>query len=551
MLQELPHRDGLGHPPQILVPFWRRGSSAFLKCVFFIIFGAACELYLLKDLEVICSHNEGKSSKGWFLQAYRRMAELELSVRYKTAPTRAGFGVMCALFPVWGLLSPILLGLFIGHVYRNPHVASSVATMVICFGLLGINLLGLILTAFTEDDKLYVSKDGISFPLFLLPFLQMRRNRGWSELKEAELIPSGSADDPGKLMLRFDTAAVGINLGGIDSSDQEQLLLAIELWGTNCSRSPALITYQTGLQNEIRGINQLSHTQMWEEELSRRFNATSFVPLEPDAVLRGGSLVITKQLAFGGLSAIYQAQWNSLQTVVVKEAVIPPNAEQEARARAEERIVREARLLMRLTHGNIARVLDHFVEDGRHYLLLEYVYGQDLRQYVKQNGPQSQEKVLEWAHQISDIVEYLHGQEPPIVHRDLTPDNLVLRNDGEVVLIDFGVANEFIGQATGTLVGKQAYMAPEQLRGKATLQSDLYSLGCTLFYLLIGRDPTPLMVAHPKTALPEVSDELDAIVAKLTEFEPEDRIQSATELKERLKPAGNPGELVSGGAPNE
>lgn len=477
------------------------------------------------------------------------MAELELSVRYQTAPTRAGFGVMCALFPVWGLLAPILLGLFMGHVYRNPHIATSVVTLVICFGLLGINLIGLILTAITEDDKLYVSKDGILFPLFLMPFLNMRRNRSWAELRDATLV-SEKNDQEGKLFLTFDSGSIGINLGGIDSADREQLLLAIELWGTNCNRSPLLIDYQTRLQNEIRGVNQLSHTQMWEEELSRRFNATSFVPLEPDAVLRDGSLKITKQLAFGGLSAIYQAQWNNLDTVVVKEAVIPPNADAESKTRAEERIIREAKLLMRLKHNNIARVLDHFVEAGRHYLLLEYVHGQDLRQYVKQNGPQTQDQVLEWATQIANIVEYLHAQEPPIIHRDLTPDNLVLRNDGEVVLIDFGVANEFIGQATGTLVGKQAYMPPEQLRGKAVQQSDLYSLGCSLFYLLIGRDPTPLSVAHPQKALPEIAQELDDLVAKLTEFEPEDRIQSASELKEKLKTI-RAEDLVGGGAPHE
>lgn len=477
------------------------------------------------------------------------MAELELSVRYKTTPTRVGFGVMCALFPVWGLMAPVLLGLFIGHVYRHPEVATSVATALICLTLLGTYFMGQFLTAITEDDKLYVSQDGIAFPLFLLPFLGFRRNRTWNELTGASLTQS-SADDAGKLLLTFDGSSIDINLGGIDTSDREQLMLAIELWGTNCQRSAALIDYQLKLQNEIRGISQLSYTQMWEEELSRRFNATSFVPLEPDAMLRNGTLQVTKQLAFGGLSAIYQAQWNKLDTVVVKEAVIPQNADEESKTRAEERIQREAQFLMRLKHDHIAKVLDHFIEEGRHYLLLEYVHGQDLRQYVKQNGPQNEEKVLEWSVQIADIIAYLHSQDPPIIHRDLTPDNLVLRNDGGVTLIDFGAANEFIGQATGTLVGKQAYMAPEQLRGKAVTQSDLYSLGCTIFYLLIGRDPTPLSTSRPRTALPAVSEELDAIVAKLTEFEPEDRIQNGDDLRVKLKGL-RPEELVSGGSPND
>ncbi|MGD9681691.1 MAG: serine/threonine protein kinase [Candidatus Obscuribacterales bacterium] len=460
-------------------------------------------------------------------------SDLELSVSYKTLPTRVGFTIMCALLPVWALMAPIVLGLFIGHITRNPGDASSWATMIICLGLLSIYIGGVLLTAFTEDDKLFVSKDGIAFPLFLLPLLKLRRNRGWTELRAADIIDS-EGDNP-RLLLTFDDSSVPISLKNIDRSETEQLLLSVELWGSSCQRSSQLVDYQSSLQNDLRGVSQLSYTQMWEEELGRRFSATSFVPLEPGAQLKGGKLKIVKQLAFGGLSAIYQAQENELDMVVVKESVIPENADPETRKQAEERIAREAKYLMRLSHPNIARVLDHFVEEGRHYLLLEYVHGQDLRQYVKQNGPQEEEKVLDWASQIASVVEYLHDQDPPIIHRDLTPDNLVLRNDGSVVLIDFGAANEFIGQATGTLVGKQAYMPAEQLRGKAVSQSDLYSLGGTIFYLLTGRDPTPLSVSHPKTVLPAISDRLDEIVANLTAFETEERTQRASDLKEALE----------------
>jgi len=463
------------------------------------------------------------------------MAELELSIRYKTLPTRVGFGVMCALVPVWALLAPVFLGLLIGYVSMHMEMLNSWPATLILLALLSVYLLGIALTAVTEDDKLFVSKDGIAFPLFLLPLLRFKRNRNWSELQDARLISFDNGDrSEERLILKFGNSTLPIDLSGVAASDREQLMLAIELWGTNWERSPELINYQTKLQNDLRGVSQLSYTQMWEEELSRRFTATSFVPLEPNATLRGGKLQIIKQLAFGGLSAIYQAQHNNVDLVVLKEAVIPQNADDQSRQAAEERIRREAQFLMRLEHEHIARVLDHFVEDGRHYLMLEYVHGQDLRQYVKQNGPQSKETVINWAVQIAGIVGYLHSQSPPIIHRDLTPDNLVLRNDGNVTLIDFGAANEFIGQATGTLVGKQAYMSPEQLRGKAVTQSDLYSLGCTLFFLLIGRDPIPLSVSHPKTALPELSDEIDRIVADLTGFEPEDRPQNAQALIEAL-----------------
>lgn len=317
-------------------------------------------------------------------------------------------------------------------------------------------------------------------------------------------------------------------------SDLEQFLLAIEIWGSNCQRSPELIQFQDQYQNENRGVEALSYTQMWEEELSRRFSSTSFVPLEPDHILKGGALKILRQLAFGGLSAIYLAQEDKSGVVVVKEAVIPANADEQSRAKALEMFEREARFLVKLDHPQIARVYDHFQEDGRNYLVLDYIRGQDLRQLVKQNGAQPEEKVIGWGVQIADILHYLHQQSPPMVHRDLTPDNLVLDNDDKVVLIDFGAANEFVGTATGTLVGKQAYISPEQLRGKASVKSDIYALGGTLHFLLTGADPEALSASHPKQQVEHISSALDDLVAQCTQMEEKDRPPNAKQIKEVL-----------------
>ena len=212
---------------------------------------------------------------------------------------------------------------------------------------------------------------------------------------------------------------------------------------------------------------------------------------------------------------------------MLKEAVVPAFASAQARRKAEEHFLREAEFLTRLKHERIAAVLDHFVEDGRNYLMLEYISGQDLRQYIGQNGPQSEERVLIWGKEIADILQYLHEQIPPIIHRDLTPDNLMLGRDGTISLIDFGAANELLSQSTGTLVGKQAYMAPEQLRGKATRQSDLYGLGATLYFLLTACDPVPLSVSHPRHVMADISPELDDLVALLTSFAESDRADSA------------------------
>lgn len=475
------------------------------------------------------------------------MADLELTVHCRTVPNRVGFTVMCALFPVWALIVPTCLGLVSAMVMQYP--ISAVVAFTLLFGLGIIPIASIFLTAYFEDDRLNLSKDGISFPLFMLGQLRLRRNRSWQELADASI--SRTMDGKDKVVLHFRGGeTMPLKAQWFNKSEMEQLLLSLELWGANCKRTPELVDYQRTLQNEGTGAGNQSYTQMWEEELSRRFNATSFVPLEPEHTLRGGELKVVKQIAFGGLSAIYLAQRNGTDMVVLKEAVVPSSADVETRRKAEEMFNREAALLVRLNHDNIAKVLDHFVDDSRNYLMLEYINGQDLRQYVKQNGPQSEAQVIEWGISIAEILKYLHKQNPPIIHRDLTPDNLVLKNDGTLRLIDFGAANQFVGTATGTLVGKQAYIAPEQLRGKADLQSDIYSFGGTLYYLLVGKDPMPLMGSHPKEILSDISEGMDALVAELTAFEKTQRTLSAHDAFVKLSAlkAKNEGSnLVAGG----
>ena len=276
---------------------------------------------------------------------------------------------------------------------------------------------------------------------------------------------------------------------------------------------------------------------MWEEELGRRFQATAFVPLEPGQSLVGGRIKIVSQLAFGGFSAIYLAQENQLDLVVLKEAVIPANADPSARAEAECRLLKEARILSGFQHPHVARVKDHFVDNGRHYLKMEYINGTDLRQYVKQHGPVNQVQAVEWGIQILEVLQAMHNQDPPILHRDLTPENLVL-SAGKIMLIDFGAANEFAGTATGTIVGKQSYMPAEQLRGKSVIASDIYAFGGTMHFLLTGIDPLPLAVAHPKTHMAALDDRLDQIIAGCSAFEPEDRYQSAKEVGQAFQELG-------------
>lgn len=452
------------------------------------------------------------------------MPQLQVTLRYKSRPVKVAFILLMASMPIWGLGAGMVFGFVIGTVMISPYAIPMMTLFVLCPAMIALIIAGLVATSFAENNRIYLSKDGISFPLFMLSRLGMKRHRNWDELISADLsgdryVTLSFAD--GKMLI--------LPLDKFSDTDLEQLLMSVEVWGANCKRSDELIEYQHQLQNKTQGLGQIGYTQMWEEELHRRFQSTAFVPLEPGKVVKNGKLKVIRQLAFGGLSAIYLAQENQTDLVVLKEAVIPPKADEAVRSAAEQHLIREAEILSRLQHPRIAKVMDHFVEGGRHYLQLEYINGTDLRQYVQQNGCVDHSTAIDWALQILEILNVLHNHTPPIIHRDLTPENLVLCKE-RVVLIDFGAANEFVGNATGTIVGKQAYMPPEQLRGKTTLQSDLYAFAGTMHYLLTGKDPMPLSVANPRSVDEKIDQRLNDVISKCSAFEPEDRYASAAEV---------------------
>jgi len=470
------------------------------------------------------------------------MAELTVRLDYKSPGRNVAIAALNLAFPFWGIASPAMVlycTVAMLHQMIYPKGADLLHHGALFLSCAGFSMMCLAARWQLSRDKLLVDNNGIQIPLLAENFPSTSAFIPWTSIKKVGVYPAIAGDWKDRSVVFFldgKKKPVRLNLNRLEPEQVEQLLLSIEAWGPNLQRESAV----GELQQELRAITatrqiEMSYTDMWEDELRRRFISTAFLPIEPGSMLRNGSIKIVRQLAMGGLSAVYLAQLDNKDLVVIKEAVIPDDAIESVKSKAQEMFEREAQFLMKLSHPGIVRVLDYFVDGGRHYLMLEHINGQDTRQLVRQNGPQKESTVIQWAIEIANTLKYLHEQEPPIVHRDLTPDNIVLRDDGSVMVIDFGAANEFIGTATGTLVGKQAYIAPEQLRGKTVTQSDLYALGCTLYFYLTGKEPEALSTSDPTTERSEVTADMAEVIKTLTQMEPEDRYQTAQQLIPVLK----------------
>lgn len=221
--------------------------------------------------------------------------------------------------------------------------------------------------------------------------------------------------------------------------------------------------------------------------------------------------------------------------VVLKEYVLPVHRGHLTAERTAEKLKAEAEILRKLDHPQIVRIEDAFIEDIRGYLVLEYVNGESLKSLIDRLGPASEKQVVDWTIQVCQILDYLHGLSPPVVHRDITPDNLLLQEDGTLKLVDFNVAYQVDSSSTATVVGKHSYIPPEQFRGKPTPQSDLYALGGTMHYLLTGKDPEPITRSHPRSLNPSVSEKLDQIVATATSVSAASRYENAQAMVSALR----------------
>ncbi|MEZ4660709.1 MAG: serine/threonine-protein kinase [Caldilineaceae bacterium] len=270
--------------------------------------------------------------------------------------------------------------------------------------------------------------------------------------------------------------------------------------------------------------------------------------LMPGNTLHQGRYIIEGRLGQGGMGTVYLATDRNLRAMRV---AIKENGET-SRA-IQEQFRREAEMLALLQHPNLPRVSNYFIESsGRQYLVMDYIDGQTLRELLaRATAPLSEADVSKWLDQILDTLEYMHnwmdpesGQQRPIIHRDIKPDNIKIASNGSLYLVDFGIAKVVSGDAT--MASQRAFsrgFSPlEQYTGGTDPRSDIYSLGATCYSLLTRKLPpeAPLIAAGETELLPlrifnpQVSRNLEKVILRAMSLTPAARYQSVADMRQAL-----------------
>jgi serine/threonine protein kinase, bacterial len=247
---------------------------------------------------------------------------------------------------------------------------------------------------------------------------------------------------------------------------------------------------------------------------------------------------ILKILGVGGMGTTYLA-WDTAKMLVLKEM----NADMVEIPKARELFEREAKILQNLHHPGIPQYYDFFVATGRKYLAMELIHGQDLDLYIIEHGTVTLTQAIDWMIQLCEILGYIHQQQPPLIHRDVKPANILVRAiDKRIFLLDFGAVKE-IGTVGGTKIGAPDYMAPEQNNGQPCTQSDLYAIGPTLIFMLTGRNPAEFLELQPDgyrfnlASFPAITPPIQSLIDKVTQRRVRDRYLTASDLAQALKKA--------------
>jgi tRNA A-37 threonylcarbamoyl transferase component Bud32 len=403
--------------------------------------------------------------------------------------------------------------------------------------------LGLLsLYALHRPKALRFNEQGLFITTRTVDGCSLEKYVAWRWLTEAALVDYGFIVKEPRLQFRTKWGGTcSISLKQASASLSEDVLLsALRKWTPNvvsqvesyfnqerqgtCSRPGSA---QPGSAQSSSA--QPSYTEIWFQSMhqsasyvrKRKFSGE----LQAGMTLRNQRYEVVKKLGRGGQATAYLVvdRDNGKQKFVLKEYVFP--ASENGQLLMEKRLQQEFDLLRCLSHRAIVSALETFIEDHRGYMILEYVEGVTFKHLIEKSGPLPEREVILIALQVISAIRHAHNLIPPIVHCDLTPDNLIRQTNGKLKVVDF----------TQTIVGKPSYMPPEQFKGHRTVQTDIYALGATLAFLLTGQEPEPLTVSRPSDKGRQISCELDDVIARATALDRETRYQSMTSICDDLK----------------
>lgn len=286
-----------------------------------------------------------------------------------------------------------------------------------------------------------------------------------------------------------------------------------------------------------------------------------------------GTYQIERPLGMGGQARVWQARHLRLpRTFAIKECPLPDT---DPRERNERRTLfeRERDILAALSHPGhaaIPKVSDFWEEADALFLVMDLVEGETLNDLLIRRGRVTMPEAINWGMQLCEVLTYLHGWQPPIIYRDLSPDNVMLDRSGQLHLIDFGIARTFKpGQAQNTTsLGKAGYASPEHLEGgksQTEVRSDIYTLGALLYHLLTGQEPVAVVerlkqrarLQGGRTLIPpriinyHLSPEMERCILQAMELEPTKRFQNAGEMEQALASCNVPAQQAQQAAPPE
>jgi len=263
-----------------------------------------------------------------------------------------------------------------------------------------------------------------------------------------------------------------------------------------------------------------------------------------------GHYKIERKIGEGGMGSVYQGRHSTLDTPVAIK-VLPKHIDLKD-PEYSQRFSREAKIAARLRHPNLVQVHDYGAEGGYYYLVMDYVEGPTCSEEVQRLERIDWRRAVEIAIQVANGLEYAASK--GIIHRDVTPGNIILDPEGEARITDLGLAKETTGGATGLTrsgasLGTPYYMSPEQINNARDVdfRTDIYSLGATLYHMVCGQVPytgttfevMTKQVRHPlpspKIHVPDLPDDLCDVIRKMMAKNPNDRYQSYEELRQDLR----------------